>query len=66
MTGVVGWLEWFSQSVCVCLWNNTAAYEESSIAREKHQRGASHFLDVTVMVGIVCCYQSCECATDWH
>ena len=54
--------------VCVCLWNNTAAYEQSSIAKEKHQRrsprcGVSHFLDVTVKVGIVCCYQSCECAT---
>lgn len=24
-------------AVCVCLWNNTAAYEEGSVGKEKHR-----------------------------
>ena len=43
-------------AVCVCLWNNTAAYKEGSIGKEKRQLrsphcGVSHFSDVMVKVG---------------
>jgi hypothetical protein len=45
-------------AVCVCLWNNTAAYREGSIGKEKHQHqsphcGVSHFSDGMVKVGSI-------------
>jgi len=45
-------------AVCVCLWNNTAAYKEGSIGKEKHQHRSPHcvvsrFSDVMVKVGSI-------------